>query len=89
VLLAAGVSGGQARAADVTVRGKGPRIRIHEHPPVHHPGRPVFVTVDGLAAFGDLDVDRAPPLVIRVEGDAEITVLPDGSLRIVLGSDDE
>ena len=74
-------------AAEAAVGGKGPRIHAHGHPPVSAPG-PVFVRVDELAAFGDLDVAAAPPLVIRVEGDVEIIREPDGSLRILLRRED-
>jgi hypothetical protein len=52
-------------------------------------GQPVFLVVDRLAAFGDLDVADAPPLSIRIEGDADIIVLPDGSVRITFSDDDE
>ena len=76
-------------AADGVVGGRGPRIWAHHHPPVAAFGRPVFVEVDSLAAFGDLnDVAHAPPLVIRVEGDVDIFQLPDGTLHIVLDGDD-
>jgi hypothetical protein len=78
-----------ALAQAATVGGRGPRVRFHDRPPVMAGGQPVFVTFDEFAAFGDLDVKRAPPLEIRIEGDAEITVLPDGSLRIVLGGGDD
>jgi hypothetical protein len=90
VLTAACVAPVAASAADAVVGGKGPRIRVHDRPPVMASGRPVFVMVDELAQFGDLvDVATAPPLVIRVEGDVDIFQLPDGTLRIVLDGDHE
>lgn len=75
-------------AQDAVVGGRGPRVWFHDRPPVVAGGRPVLVTVDALAAFGDLDVRRAPPLEIRVEGDVDVIQLPDGSLRFVLGGRD-
>ena len=74
-----------ASAADATVGGKGPRVHFHHQRPVAAHGRPVFVVVDEFAQFGDLDVAHAPPLSIRVEGDVDVIVLPDGSMRFVLG----
>jgi hypothetical protein len=78
-----------AGAADAVVGGKGPRVRLPHRPPVAAGGQPVFVVVDEFAAFGDLDVAEAPPLSIRVEGDVDVILLPDGSLRFVLGGEGE
>jgi hypothetical protein len=88
-LAAACLAPAPALAQDASVGGRGPRVRFHDRRPVMARGHPVFVTVDELAAFGDLDVRHAPPLEIRIEGDAEIIVLPDGSLRIVLDGEDD
>jgi hypothetical protein len=76
-------------AQDAVVGGRGPRVWFHDRPPVVTRGQPVFVVVDGLAAFGDLDVAAAPPLEIRVEGDVDVIQLPDGSLRFELGDRDD
>jgi len=88
-LASASIAPVAAGAADGVVGGKGPRIHVHGHRPVSAEGRPVFVTVDELARFGDWHLDSAPALVIRVEGDVAITQLPDGRLRFELGAEDE
>ena len=88
-LLAACLAPVPALAQDAVVGGRGPRVHFHGHPPVVSRGQPVFVVVDGLAAFGDLDVATAPPLEIRVEGDVDVIQLPDGSLRFELGGHDD
>jgi hypothetical protein len=87
VVLAAVLAAPAGAAAEAAVGGKGPRIRAHGQRPISAPG-PVFVRVDELAAFGDLDLAEAPPLVIRIEGDVEILQEPDGSLRIFLRDED-
>ena len=78
-----------AHAADAVVGGKGPRIRSHDGRRfvAHH--RPVFVVVDSLGQFGQLPAREAPPLEIQVQGDVEITPLPDGGLRIRFLDEDE
>lgn len=88
-LMAACLAPVTALAQDAVVGGRGPRVHFHDRPPVLAGGRPVFVVVDGLAAFGDLDVGAAPPLEIRVEGDVDVIQLPDGSLRFELGGRDD
>jgi len=82
VLALAGATPVAAGAADVVVGGKGPRIRAHDGRLVAAPQRPVFVVWPELAAFGRMPPDEAPPLVIEVKGDVEITPQPDGGLRI-------
>ena len=72
-----------ASAADVLVGGRGPHLRVHGHPPLRSEARPVFVVVDDFA----FDVGGAPPLAIRVEGDVDVFVLPDGSMRFELRDD--
>ena len=93
VLAAVCLGPASVSAADAMVSGKGVRVRDFrdlDGRSLSNARRPVFVTVDGLAEFGDLvDVAHAPPLVIRVQGDVDIQRLPDGSLRFTLRRDDE
>ena len=89
LLAAACLASVPAAAQEAAVGGRGPRVHFHDRPPVPTRGQPVFVVVDGLAAFGDLDVAAAPPLEIRVEGDVDVIQLPDGSLRFELGGRDD
>ena len=78
-----------AAAAEGEVGGHGPRIRAHDGRLVAAPQRPVFVVWPELAAFGRMPPEEAPPLVIEVKGDVEITPQPDGGLRIRFLEDDE
>ena len=89
VLMVALLAPAAVSAADATISGRGPCVHDVDGRRVAAAGRPVFVAVDGLANFGDLDVAHAPPLLIRVQGDVDIRRRPDGSLDIVLGGDDE
>ena len=79
LLLAASVAPVGAGAADAAIRGKGPRVRHH------HPRHPVVVVRDDFPSFGS--TEPAPQVVIEVEGDVEITQLPDGSVHIVIRRD--
>ena len=88
-LAAACLAAGPALAQDALVGGHGPRVHFQGRPPVGAGGQPVFVVVDELAGFGHLaHMESAPPLEIRVEGDVDVILQPDGSLRFVLGGRD-
>jgi hypothetical protein len=88
-LMAACLAPVPAAAQDASVGGRGPRVHFHGRPAVSSGGQPVFVVLDEFAEFGRLaHLDSAPPLAIRVEGDVDVIVLPDGSLRFVLGGED-
>jgi hypothetical protein len=83
LLLAAGAAPASAGAADAAIRGKG--ARAHHR----HSRHPIVVVRDDFPSFGS--TEPAPQVVIEVEGDVEITQLPDGSVHIVIerGEDDE
>ena len=82
VLALSGAAPVAAAAADAVVGGKGPRIRAHDGRRIAAFERPVFVVFEELGQFGRLPAREAPPLVIEVEGDVEITPQPDGGVRI-------
>src|SRR5262245_23992135 len=69
-------------AADVSVGGKGPRVRLPHGRMISNEGRPLFIVDDDFADFGDLQTATAPPLRIEVKGDVELVPLEDGGLRI-------
>ena len=90
VLAAACLGPAPVSASDAMVGGRGVRVREFDGRMFRSPRRPVFVAVDEFAEFGDLvGVAHAPPLVIRVQGDVDIRLLSDGSLRFILRRDDE
>jgi hypothetical protein len=76
-----------ASAADGEVGGKGVRSATRGQPVV--PGeRPILVDLDATRPFG-ADVRPVPGPNIRIEGAREVFVLPDGTLHVVLGSDED
>jgi hypothetical protein len=89
VLMAACLAASAATAAGGTVGGRGPRVQVPNRPPVVDGAQPGYLVVDRLAAFCDLDVADAPPLSLRIEGVAALTVLPDVSVLISFSDDDE
>jgi hypothetical protein len=76
-----------ASAADAEVGGKGVRSASHAHPIVLGQ-RPILVGLDRRQAFGT-DLRPVPGVDIRIEGAREVFVLPDGTLHVVLGSDED
>jgi hypothetical protein len=76
-----------ASAADGEVGGKGVRAASRGQP-VALGERPVLVGLDPARPFGT-DVRPVPGVDIRIEGAREVLVLPDGTLHVVLGNDED
>jgi hypothetical protein len=74
-----------ASAADAEVGGKGSRSGGQ---PVVLGERPILVDLDRRGPFG-AEVRPVPGVDIRIEGASEVRVLPDGTLHVVLGGDDD
>jgi len=76
-----------ASAADGEVGGKGVRSASPGQSIVLGQ-RPILVGLDRQEAFGT-DLRPVPGVDIRIEGAREVFVLPDGTLHVVLGSDED
>jgi hypothetical protein len=74
-----------ASAADGEVGGKGARSGGQ---PVVLGERPILVDLDRRDPFAP-EVRPVPGVDIRIEGAREVRVLPDGTLEVVLGDDEE
>lgn len=76
-----------ASAADGEVGGKGVRSASRGQP-VALGERPILVGLDRQGPFRP-DLRPVPGVDIRIEGAREVLVLPDGTLHVVLGGDDD
>ncbi len=75
-----------ASAADGEVGGRSVRAASPSQP-IALADRPIRVGLDRPVVFGASDVRPVPGVDIRIEGAREVLILPDGSLRVVLGRD--